>query len=37
MLPFFITSNDIHINLDTIASGKMETLSLLQLTNKYGE
>lgn len=35
MLPFFITSNDIHINLDTIVNGKMETLSLLQLADKF--
>lgn len=29
LLPFFITSNDIHVNQDTIYNGKMETLGLI--------
>jgi len=35
MLPFFIATQNLHTNPNTIFDGRLETLGLLQLVMKY--
>jgi len=35
MLPFFVATQNIHVDLNTIFNEKFETLALLELSDKF--